>query len=169
MMKRIIAILCLCMCCVLVLTACGEKPDGSMEPVKDENGNITGYERKYHNDNGDITRWDVYDADEQYDHYTLYEYDSNNRLGKETCYDASGFGKYYYAYSYDDSGTLAEMDYVSAKDGSSRTLYDSDGNESERFTYDNNDQLVKYEVYQNDTWVESELPTEAETESEEVR
>ena len=166
MMRKITALLCLCLCCTLFLVGCGEKPDGDMEPIKDENGSITGYERKYHNDNGDITRWDVYDADEQYDHYILYEYDSNDRLGKETYYQADGIGVYYYAYSYDDNGTIAEKDYVSAKDGSTRTLYDSDGNESERYTFDINDQLSKYEVYQNGAWVESEPPTEAETQAE---
>ena len=164
MIRRIVTILCLCLCIILTLTACGEKPDGAMEPVMDVNGNITGYERKYHNDNGDITRWDVYDANEQYDHYILYEYDSNDRLAKETYYDASGFGVWYNAYSYSDEGSLAEKDYASAKEGSTRTLYDSDGNEKERFTYDNNDQLSKYEVYQNDIWVEAELPTEPQTE-----
>lgn len=164
MMKRIIAILCLCLCCTLFLAACGEKPDGSMEPIKDENGKITGYERKYHNENGDITRWDVYDADEQYDHYILYEYNSNNLLGKETYYQANGIGVYYYAYSYNDAGTIAEKDYVSSKEGSTRTLYDSDGNESERYTFDTKDQLSKYEVFKNGAWVESEVPTQAETE-----
>lgn len=156
-------ILCLFALCSLVLTACGEKADGEMVPVKDENGAVSGYERKYHNDNGDITRWDVYDANEQYDHYILYEYNSNNRLAKETYYEASGIGVYYYAYSYNDSGKLAEEDFVSAKNGSTRTLYDDDGKEKQRFTYDQKDQLTKYEVYQNDTWVESDLPTEAET------
>lgn len=134
-----------------------------MEPLKDENGAVTGYERKYHNDNGDVTRWDVYDANQQYDHYVLYEYDSNNRLAKETYYQASGIGVYYYAYSYNDSGKIAEEDFVSVKEGSTRTLYDADGHEEKRYTYDRDDQLIKYEVYQNDTWVASELPTEGET------
>lgn len=164
MMKKLIAILCLCVCCSLFFVGCGEKTDGSMEPIKDETGNITGYERKYHNENGDITRWDVYDVDQQYEHYILYEYNSNGLLGKETYYQADGIGVYYYAYSYDESGNMAEKDYVSAKDGSTRTLYDSDGNESERYTFDKQDQLSMYEVYQNGTWVESEPPTQPETE-----
>ena len=163
MMRKITAILLICVICSLFLTACGEKPDGSMEPIKDESGNITGYERKYHNENGDITRWDVYDANEQYDHYILYEYNSDNLLAKETYYEASGIGVWYYAYSYNESGNYAEVDFVSAKNGSTRTLYDTGGKENERFTYDKNDQLIKYEVYQNDSWEESELPTEAET------
>lgn len=162
-MRRILFILCVLALCSLLLTACGKKADGELTPVKDENGATAGYERKYHNDNGDVTRWDVYDANQQYDHYILYEYDSNNRLARETYYQANGIGVYYYAYSYNSSGKLAEEDYVSMKEGSTRTLYDEDGHEKERMTYDQNDQMTKYEVYQNGTWVESIPPTEAET------
>ena len=163
MMRRLAILLCVFALCSLFFTGCNQKTDGELTPVKDENGAISGYERKYHNDNGDVTRWDVYDANQQYDHYILYEYDSNDRLAKETYYQANGIGVYYYAYSYNDSGKLAEEDYVSAKEGSTRTLYDADGHEKERMTYDLNDTLIKYEVYQNNTWVESVLPTEAET------
>ena len=89
-MKRRFIPLILCLAFVLLFSACGAPADvdGAMTPIKDENGAVTGYERKYHNDNGDVTRWDVYDASEQYDHYVLYEYDSNGRLGKETYYRA---------------------------------------------------------------------------------
>ena len=82
MIKRIITLLSVCLLFSFLLTACGSESviDGEMTPVKDDSGNITGYERKYHNDNGDITRWDVYDADEKYDHYILYEY--NNQYQK---------------------------------------------------------------------------------------
>ena len=68
----------------------GKKPDGDMTPVKDDSGNITGYERRYHNDNGDITRWDIYDADQVYQSYVLYEYDNHNRLISEITYLANG-------------------------------------------------------------------------------
>lgn len=162
-MRKIVFILCLCFVCSFFLVACGEKPDGSLEPIKDDAGAITGYERKYHNDNGDITRWDFYDTNEQSDHYLLYEYDSNNRLAKETYYAASGFGVWYNAYSYYDNGNVSEKDHATAKEGSSRTLYNEDGSDKERYTYDEKDQLIKYEVYQNGTWVENELPTVAET------
>lgn len=161
MMKRIVAILCSLALCTFFFSACGKKADGTMEPVQDENGSVTGYERVYHNENGDITRWDVYDVNQKYDHYVLYEYDSNDRLAKETYYQADGIGVYYYAYSYHESGKIAEEDFVSVKDGSTRTLYDEDGHESKRYTFDRNDQLVKYEEYQNNTWVESEPPSQA--------
>ncbi len=166
MIRRIALVCCVFALCALLLTACGKKADGEMAPVRDDNGAVTGYERKYHNENGDVTRWDVYDANQQYDHYILYEYDSNNRLAKETYYQADGIGVYYYAYSYHSSGKPAEKDYVSAKEGSTRTLYDEDGQEKERMTFDQNDTMTKYEVYQNNTWVESDLPTQAaETEA----
>lgn len=159
--QRFFSVLLICLCCLLFLTACADEStaDGAMTPIKDENGSIIGYERKYHNDNGDVTRWDVYDANEEYDHYTLYEYDSEYRIVKETYYRADGIGVYYYAYSYTDDGVIAEMDYSTAKEGSSRTIYDSDGKEKERYTYDNKDEFIKYEEYVNDQWVEKELPT----------
>lgn len=166
-MRRILLILCVCLIAAAALSACGgsstsatEAPDGAMTPVEDEAGNTVGYERKYHNDNGDITRWDVYDADEQYDHYILYEYDSGDRLAKETYYQANGIGAYYYAYSYTADGVLAEKDYVNAKEGSTRTLCDENGDETQRFTYDRDDQLIRYEVFENGAWTESELPTQ---------
>ena len=170
MKKRIFLICCACLLALVsvILSACGESEpseDGAYMTVKDDNGVITGYERKYHNDNGDITRWDVYDSNEQYDHYTLYEYDSDNRLAKETYYRADGIGVYYYAYSYTEDGVLTEKDYVSAKEGSTRTIYDGEGKEKERYTYDDSDNFIKYEEYINDQWVEKELPTET-TESE---
>ena len=149
---------------ILPLCSCGSETaaDGAYTPVKDENGSITGYERKYHNDNGDITRWDVYDANEQYDHYILYEYDSDGNLAKETYYRADGIGVYYYAYSYTDDGVLAEMDYASAKEGSTRTQYDSEGKELKRYSYDNKDEFFKYEEFINGKWVEKPIPTDAD-------
>lgn len=159
MIKRLIALCCVLLSALFLLTACGKEPvDGDLTPVKDENGTITGYERKYHNDTGGVTRWDVYDADQQYDHYVLYEYDSSDRLTKETYYQADGIGVYYYEYSYDENGKLAEEDYASAKNGSTRTLYNN-GEENIRYTYDEKDELVKYEEYIGGTWVEKDLPT----------
>ena len=90
-----------------------------------------------------------------------YEYDSNGRLGKETYYRADGIGVYYNAYSYTEDGVIAEMDYASAKEGSTRTLYDEEGKESKRMTYDINDELVKYEEFADGDWVEKPLPTES--------
>ncbi|MBQ3329871.1 MAG: hypothetical protein IJG87_01675 [Ruminococcus sp.] len=170
MRRSSLILLIACILAMILLCACGDKTvvDGELTAVKDENGNITGYERRYHNDNGDITRWDVYDAQEQYLNYTLYEYDSDGNLAKETLYEANGIGVYYYAYSYTDDGVLAEKDYASAKNGSSRTLYDEDGNEKYHYSYDNNDNLVKYEEYVNGDWVERDLPTVSEEASEEA-
>ena len=166
MIRKLVSFISVCLLSVLLLTACSEtEPNGAYVPVKDDSGTITGYERKYYNDNGDITRWDVYTAQEEYDHYLLYEYDSDNRLAKETYYQADGIGVYYYAYSYDDNGNLAEKDYCTAKEGSERVLY-QDGTESERITFDKNDELIKYEVYQDGSWVETELETQTEEPTE---
>lgn len=160
MSRKLIVFLSFCLFGMILFSACSGKPaDGEYTPIKDDSGTVTGYERKYHNDNGDVTRWDVYDANQQYDHFVLYEYDANDRLAKETYYLANGIGEYYYAYSYDEDGNLAEKDYCTAKNGSVRLRYQK-GVESERMTYDRDDKLIKYEVYRNDTWTEAELPTE---------
>lgn len=166
MINRYFAALSVFLLCVLMFTACGSEPavDGAMTPVKDSDGRITGYERRYHNDNGDITRWDVYTADEVYDHYVLYEYDDDGRLIQETTYKANGIGDYYDAYEYDDDGNLSAKTHYTAYDGGVLTRYDADGNETERLTYDNDDQLIKYEILTDGVWVEA---TEGATEASE--
>ena len=146
----------------LLLCSCsGEKPDGEMTAVKDDSGNITGYERRYHNDNGDITRWDIYDADEVYQSYVLYEYDNNNRLISEITYHANGIGDHGIDYDYDDDGNLTQKLEFSAKGGATRTLYDKDGNKTEIYEYDDTDTLTEHKVYGNGEW--KSVPIEEET------
>ncbi len=159
MRKRLLQSVCICLVIVLtaLLCACSnsssKSEEGVLKEVKDESGAVTGYERRYHNDNGDLTRLDVYDANQEYDHYLIYEYDDSNRLIKETRYRSDGIGEYYYTYDYDNNGNLIEKGYFSAKDGAERTLYDSDGNETERYTYDSADTLTAHEVNRNGQWV----------------
>ena len=166
MIRRIITALCLCLMlfCVVSLCACdgnSQSVDGAMTPVKDSSGNITGYERKYHNDNGDVTRWDIYDANQEYQSFVIYEYDDGNRLTKEAYYRADGIGEYYYSYVYDDDGDLYEKGYFSSTEGATRTLFDKDGKEIERYIYDETDALSKHEVMENGKWTEA--PIEEET------
>ena len=165
-MRKLLIPLILCLICAMLFCACEEEAaDGSMVPVKDDSGAITGYEAKYHNDNGDITRLDVYDANQEYDHYVLYEYDSDNRLTKETQYQANGIGEFFYEYTYSDDGSLIEKDYCTAKDGSETILYDADGNEKEKYSYDKQGELYRYEVMESGKWTEAPIPTEAATEA----
>lgn len=168
-MKKLLSfIACICLAGAF-LCACAAQgdtaptADGMLTAVTDESGKVIGYERRYHNDNGAVTRWDQYDENETYTGYVLYEYDSSDRLAKETTYSADGIGQSYYAYSYDADGRLSEKDYCTAKEGSERILY-TDGVESERLTYDREDNLIKYELYRDGSWVESTLPTEETTE-----
>lgn len=165
-MRRFLFPLILTLVCIMIFSACGEETaaDGTMVPIKDDSGTITGYEAKYYNDNGDITRYDVYDANQEYDHYVLYEYDSENCLIKETSYLANGIGDFFYEYTYDTDGNLIEKDYCTAQDGSESILYDADGNEKEKYSYDEQGKLYRYEVFKNGEWVASELPSEAPTE-----
>ena len=170
MMKRYISAAGLFLLLIMLFSLCGcsdnadQSAEGVLTEVKDGSGNITGYERRYHNDNGDITRLDVYDADEVYEYFVLYEYDDSNRLIQETRYRADGIGEYYYTYEYDDDGNITEKGYFSATDGAELTLYDAEGNETERYIYDNTDTLTKHEVLENGQWVEASEEAADETE-----
>lgn len=161
-MRKTVAFLCAVLIALTMLCSCsGKKPDGDMTPVKDDSGNITGYERRYHNDNGDITRWDIYDADQVYQSYVLYEYDNHNRLISEITYLANGIGDHGIDYDYDDDGNLIQKLEFSAKGGSTRTLYDKAGNMTDVYEYDDTDKLTEHKVYENGSW--KSVPIEEET------
>ena len=160
---------------IVSLFACGEgnttsTEDGALNKITNDSGAPIGYERRYHNDNGDITRLDVYDKDENYDHYILYEYDDNNHLIKETTYRADGIGDYGYEYTYDENGIMTEKLYFTMTKGSERTLYNEKGYAVERYTYDPEDRLIKHELCVNGIWqdapVEETAASEAETHTE---
>lgn len=169
MIRRLLSALCLILLSVLMLSSCAEADptaqDGVMTEVKDASGQISGYECRYHNDNGDITRLDVYDAEKVYQSFVIYEYDSKNRLIQESTYSADGLGDFYYTYDYDDDGNLIEKGWYSAKNGASITLYDADGGEYEKYVYDRNDTLTNHYVMQDGQWVEAPIDEE-ETEDE---
>lgn len=159
-MKKLTALLCVVLF-LFSLAACSDNggkedtkstEDGVLTEIKDDDGNLTGYERRYHNDKGDITRWDVYDANHTYLYYVLYEYDDNDRLFTETRYKAEGFAEYRYVYTYDDDGNLAEKAYEDPHGEATVTRYDADGNEIERLYYDRDEKLSKREVFENGKW-----------------
>lgn len=157
------------------LCACGEggdatkDEDGALTKISSDGGNVIGYERKYHNDRGDITRLDVYDKDENYDHYVIYEYDDAHRLVKETTYRADGIGDYYYTYEYDENGVLTEKGYFTQMNGATRTLYDAKGYATEKFTYDSDSKLVKHEVNKNGKWEDAPLEDADKSATEEAK
>lgn len=167
-MRRLIAAVCICLVCLSLFSACSdnapETENGKLIELKDDSGAVTGYERRYYNDNGDVTRVDVYDTEDVYQSFIIYDYDDAYRLIQETHYRADGIGEYYYDYTYDDDGNMIEKGYFTMKDGAEVTLYDTDGNETERYTYDSDDSLSKHEVMVDGKWVEA---TEAETEATE--
>ncbi len=150
-----VLIICLAFC------SCSEKApaNGEMTAVKDEGGMITGYERKYYNDDGKITRWDIYDADEVYQKYVVYTYDSDGRLTQETTYRADGIGDFYYTYVYDTDGNLTEKGYYTQSKGAVRTLYDKSGNECERYEYDETDQLISHKLLKDGDWIDATEPS----------
>ncbi len=168
-MKRLL-ILMICpvilICCLLCSCDKGDSQsteDGVMTEIKDDDDNLTGYERKYHNDSGDVTRWDVYDENQTYLYYVIYEYDDNHRMTSETKYKAEGFAEYRYTYTYDDNGKLSEKAYELPHGEAEVHRYDADGNEIERLYYGTDEKLNKREVLENGKWV-AYAPTEASTE-----
>ena len=84
-MRRLIAIIVSLLLISAVLCSCNngssaETGIGGLTQLKNDNGDLTGYERRSYNDNGDVTRLDVYDTDQTYLYYILYEYDDDNRI-----------------------------------------------------------------------------------------
>lgn len=156
MNRRLIIILTLCLLFSAMLYACSkeEKKDGSMIPVTEASGEITGYERYSHNSDGLLSRVDYFTADNIYDHYVLYDYDSDGRLIMETTYAANGIGQFYYDYEYDIDGNYSRVMYVTQTMGYTITLYEN-GEEHELFSYDNHGNLLSHKEIQNGEWVET--------------
>lgn len=142
----------------LMLSACGAEGsdsdvNGAMVAMKDDNGTITGYERRYLDDDGNITRWDRYDADQVYQSFVLYEYYDDGKLYTETYYRADGIAESRTAYVYDDDGHLYEKSYEYPHGDALTERYDADGELIEKFYYDENEQLSQHDVLENGTWV----------------
>ena len=142
--------------CVTV-TACSSgntKPteDGVLTEVRDDGGNLTGYERRYHNDSGDVTRIDVYDAEQVYQSFVVYEYDDEHRLYTETHYQADGIAVSRDVYSYDDSGTLYEIAHESPHGDATVYRYDASGNNVEIDYYDTEGKLERRSILEDGTW-----------------
>jgi len=142
---------------IFCFAACGsEKSDpdtvNGLIAVKDDNGDLTGYERRSYNLNGDISRLDVYDTEQTYLYFILYEYDDNNRLYTETRYKAEGFAEERYVYTYDDNGVLSEKAYETPDGQAQVYRYNTDGEETERLYYGTDEQLSKREVLEDGEW-----------------
>ena len=116
--------------------------DGIMTEVRDDGGNLTGYERRFYYDDGNISRLDCYDADQVYQSFVLYDYYDSGLLSAETYYRADGIAEYRSVYTYDDDGKLTEKAWE-YPDGSAEVIrYDADGNETERLNYDTEGELI---------------------------
>ena len=124
-----------------------------MTAVTDDSGNVTGYERRYHNENGDISRLDRYDINKEYLSFALYEYDDNGRLFSETEYQANGIAESRTVYSYDDDGILSERAYELPNGEATVERYDADGNVVEKLCYDSDEKLFRREVLENGEWI----------------
>lgn len=149
----LIVFLCIFLCACDPSGSTDSTVNGAMIEVKDKDGSLSGYERRFYNDNGDVTRLDVYDADQTYLYYILYEYDDNNRLFTQTRYKSEGFAEHRYIYTYDDDGNLTEKALEHPHGEAEVWRYDADGNEVERLYYDIDEKLIKSEKLENGKWV----------------
>ena len=170
-MRRLVLLISICLIC-LVFCSCGESESkaptivsGEMTAVTNDSGKILGYECKYLDDEGRVTRWDIYNADQVYQKYLLYEYNDDGKLLKETSYRADGIGEYYYTYEYDENGTLREKGYYTQSDGSNISIFDENGFEVEKYVYDKEDKLTSHTVKVNGVWVAATEPAETEAET----
>lgn len=163
--KRILSFL-LCLIVMMfsfVFGACDQsnddplKHEGEKMPVYDENKNLTGYEIRSYYSTGLLSRLDVYDANDEYIYYKIYEYDSDGRLIQETWYKSNGIGDYYYTYEYDDDDNIIEKGYYPMVGNVQIIRYDSNGNEIEKFQYDENDQLEIHSKLEDGKWVDYDI------------
>lgn len=155
-MKRLLCLLLIAVVLCTTLCACDSdesKINGAMVEVKDDDGKLSGYERRFYNDNGDVTRLDVYDSDQTYLYYMLYEYDDIDRLFTESRYSSEGFAEYRYVYSYNDNGKLSEKAIEYPHGEAEVRRYDADGSEVERLYYGTDEKLIKTEKLENGKWV----------------
>ena len=169
MKKLALFILIACISAAVLLCSCGDAEvsdtprDGEMTAVTDESGNISGYERRFHNDNGDITRLDVYDKDQVYLSYVLYAYDDSDRLLSETYYRADGIATSRTVYSYDENGNLYEKAFEQPNGEATVERYDAAGELIEKLYYNTDEKLTVREVLENGEWKiyeATESPTE---------
>ena len=147
-MKKQIALSVLVVVCLMaVLCGCSASdakpaPDGAMTAVYDDGGELTGYERRYHNADGELSRLDSYDKDKAYQSFVLYEYDSDGRLSSETTYAADGIAQYRYCYTYGDNGTLCEKAFEKPNGEAEVERYDEQGGVVEILRYDSDGNLI---------------------------
>ena len=159
-MRRIIlcAIACAILITAVILTSCGKEDpvteaNGAMVEVKDDNGNLTGYERRYLNSDGLLSRLDQYDVNQEYQSFVLYEYYDDGLLFTETFYRADGIAESRTAYTYDDNGKLYEKSYEYPHGDALTERYDADGNIIEKFHYGEDEQLYQHDVLEDGKWI----------------
>jgi len=126
--------------------------NGAMVEVKDDDGNVTGYERRYVDDDGRVTRWDRYDADQEYQSFVLYEYYDNGLLYTETFYRADGIAESRTVYEYDDDGNLAAKSYEYPHGDALTENYNANGELIEKLYYGEDEQLYRREVLEDGVW-----------------
>ena len=150
-------LLAILLCCVLLFVSCSgdttPTSDGIMTAVTDDKGAVTGYERRYHNADGLLSRLDVYDADKVYLNYSLYEYDDEGRLSTETYYGADGIALSRDVYTYSEDGKLYEKAHETPSGEAKVERYDADGEVVEKLYYDSDGKLYQHDKLTDSGWV----------------
>ena len=157
MSRRLIVIICVCLVCAVMLCSCSSSDtdkDGVKVPVYADDGTLTGYERSFHNDKGQLSRLDQFSADDEYTGFILYDYDSDGRIFQETTYGPDGIGKFFYNYEYDDEGRYYRVSYVTMNDGYTVTWY-KDGEENEIYNYASDGTVLSHKALSNGEWIDA--------------
>ena len=141
-----------------VLVSCDntspESQSGKMIPYYNDSNEQEGFVRRGYSTEVLLQREDFFDLDKNLTYFKAYEYDSDNNLIQETWYKSNGIGDYYYTYKYDDAGNIVEKGYYPAEGNVNITIFDSQGNEIEKYYYDNNDELYLHQKLENDKWID---------------
>ena len=169
MIRRISLVFALCFAALTVFCACADGSvsdtvDGAMTALTDSAGNVTGYERRYHNADGQLSRLDMYDSDKTYLNYVLYAYDDYSRLYTETYYRADGIAESRNVYTYGDDGKLSEKAVESPSGEVTVFCYDSSGEVVEKLYYDSNEKLFRHEVLSDGVWQNVEIDSSSSDE-----
>lgn len=128
------------------------KNAGKLLPLYNDDNDLMGYTRQGYNTDKQLQREDIYDTNQELMYFKTYSYDQNGNVSQETWYKPNGLGDYYYTYKYDENNNVIEKGYYPAQGNIEIYCFDSDGNKTDTYYYDVNDQLVKHSKLVDNEW-----------------
>ncbi len=125
------------------------REDGSsLQECRDEQGQLTGYVSYMENEQGQTIRMDDYGPEMDLRSYTLMEYTERGQPLRNAIHTPDGTLITLLEWVYDEQGR--QVDYRYTSDGKFMfhvvTLYDENGQPTERVTYDANEQVTRRDV-----------------------